>query len=99
MTKISNIKQGTDIRAKPDANVSGYAMERFLRVRAVCDDSFTVRFDSFKVMVGSLEKQGNLLLRNKQKSEVDVLFDEPFCGIHREPVADDALREEIRQKS
>ena len=46
-------------------------------------------------MVGRLEKRRNLLLRNKQKSEVDVLFDEPFCGVHREPVAeDDALSKE-----
>jgi len=46
-------------------------------------------------MVGRLEKRQNLLLRNKQKSEVDVLFNEPFCGVHREPVAeDDALSKE-----
>ena len=31
-------------------------------VRAVCDASFTVRFESFKVMVGRLEKKRNLLV-------------------------------------
>ena len=71
----------------------------FELVKAVSDSSFTVSFDSFKVMVGRLEKKRNQLLRNKKKDEVGILFEEPFCGVHTvstSPAAaeDDALAKE-----
>jgi len=96
VTKISNTKKGLIYEQSLMRKSRGTPWKDFYElVRAVCDDSFTVGLDSFKVMVGRLEKRRNLLLRNKQKSEVDVLFDEPFCGVHREPVAeDDALSKE-----
>ena len=37
----------------------------FELMRAVCDESFTVSFESFKVMVGRLEKRRSLLLRKE----------------------------------
>ena len=59
-------------------------------MRAVCDESFTVSFESFKVMVGRLEKRRSLLLRNKKRDDIEVLLAEPFCGMHTipEPVTD-----------
>ena len=54
-------------------------------MRAVCDASFTVSFESFKVMVGRLEKKRSLLLRNKKKDDIEILFGEPFCGMHTIP--------------
>jgi len=96
VTKISNIKKGPIYELSLMRKSRGTPWKDFYElVRAVCDDSFTVGLNSFKVMVGRLEKRQNLLLRNKQKREVDVLFNEPFCGVHREPVAeDDALSKE-----
>jgi len=83
MTKISNIKKGLIYELSLMRKYRGMPWKDFYEL------------DSFKVMVRRLEKRRNLLLRNKQKSEVDVLFDEPFCGVHREPVAeDDALSKE-----
>ena len=51
-------------------------------VRAICDSSFTTPFDSFKVMVGRLEKKRTDLLRNKQKNKVEILLEKPFCVTH-----------------
>jgi len=60
VTKISNIKKGPIYELSLMRKSRGTPWKD-LQVRAVCDDSFTVGLDSFKVMVGKLEK-----LRNKR---------------------------------
>ena len=83
MAKISNIKKGPVYELSQIRKSRGTPWNDFFQLlRAVCDTSFTVTFDSFKVMVGRLEKKRNQLLRNKKKDEVDHLFNEPFCGVH-----------------
>ena len=54
-------------------------------VKAICDSSFTTPFTSFKAMVGRLESKCSLLIQNKKRDEVDVLFEEPFYGVHSVP--------------
>ena len=72
VTKVSNIKKGPIYKLSLMQKSQGTPWKDSYELdRAVCDDSFTVGLDSFKVMVGRLEKRWNLLIRNKQKSEVD----------------------------
>lgn len=67
-------------------------------VIAICDSSFTTPFTSFKVMVGRLESKCSLLIRNKKRDEVDVLFEEPFCGVHSVPIDHVASKEQAKIK-
>ena len=64
-------------------------------MRAVCDASFTVSF------VGRLEKKRSLLLRNKKKDDIEILFGEPFCGMHTipEPITEDTVLTRERAKT
>ena len=48
-------------------------------IRAICDSSFTTPFTTFKVMVGRLESKRSVLIRNKKRDKLDVLFQEPFA--------------------
>ena len=81
--KNHNIKKGPIYELSQIRKSQGKPWNDFFQLlRAVCDTSFTVTFDSFKVMVERLEKKRNQLLRNKKKDEVDHLFNEPFCGVH-----------------
>ena len=83
MAKITNIKKGPVYELSQIRKSRGTPWNDFFQLlRAVCDTSFTVTFDSFKVMVGRLGKKRNQLLRNKKKDEVDHLLNEPFCGVH-----------------
>ena len=67
-TKITNIKKGPVYELCQVRKSRGTPWKDFYELmRAVCDASFTVSFDSFKVMVGRLEKKRSLLLRNKKK--------------------------------
>ena len=49
------------------------------RVKGICDATFAVSFNSFKVMIGRLEKKKAELFRNKQRGQLETLFQEPFC--------------------
>ena len=77
--------------------------KEFYELVRACDSSFTVGFESFKVMVGRLERKRSQLLRNRKKEEVDVLFEEPFCGGHTIPesqtTSDDVDLEKERAKT
>ena len=89
--KITNIKKGAVYELCQVRKSRGTPWRDFYELmRAVCDESFTVSFESFKVMVGRLEKRRSLLLRNKKREYIEVLLEEPFCGRHTipEPVTD-----------
>ena len=89
--KITKIKKGAvyelcQVRKSRDTPWRDF----YELMRAVCDESFTVSFESFKLMVGRLEKRRSLLLRNKKIDDIEVLLGELFCGMHTipEPVTD-----------
>ena len=67
-------------------------------VKAICDSSFTTPFTSFKVMVGRLESKCSLLIRNKKRDEVDVLFEEPFGGVCSVPTDHVPSKEQAKIK-
>ena len=61
--KIANIKKGPIYELCQVRKSRCTPWKEFYEmVRAVCDASFTVGFESFKVMVGRLEKKRNLLV-------------------------------------
>ena len=97
--KITNIKKGPIYELSQVRKCRCTPWNDFFELVKAVSSSFTVSFDSFKVMVGRLEKKINQLLRNKKKDEVGILFEEPFCGVHTvstSPAAaeDDALAKE-----
>ena len=101
-TKITNIKKGPVYELCQVRKSRGTPWKDFYELmRAVCDASFTVSFDSFKVMVGRLEKKRSLLLRNKKKDDIEILFGEPFCGMHTipEPITEDTVLTRERAKT
>ena len=81
--KIANIKKGPIYELSQIRKSRGTSWIKFYEsVKSVCDSSFMTLFNSFKVMVGRLDKKRCELLRNKKKHELQGLFDEPFCGVH-----------------
>ena len=81
--KIVDIKNGPIYELSQVRRLRGTPWIVFYEaVKSVCDSSFTTTFNSFKVMVGRLEKRRSALIRNKQKNEVEILLQEPFCGEH-----------------
>ena len=69
--KITNIKKGAVYELCQVRKSRGTPWRDFFELmRAVCDESFTVSFESFKVMVGRLEKRRSLLLRNKKREYI-----------------------------
>ena len=99
--KITNIKKGYELNQVRKSR--GTPWKEFYELVRACDSSFTVGFESFKVMVGRLERKRSQLLRNRKKEEVDVLFEEPFCGGHTIPesqtTSDDVDLEKERAKT
>ena len=65
-------------------------------MKSICDTSFTISLNSFKVMVGRLEKKKQELCRNKKREQVEILFSEPFCSksFSPSPNEDGALAQE-----
>ena len=51
------------------------------RIKGICDATFAVSFNSFKVMIGRLEKKKAELCQNKQRGQLEILFQEPFCSV------------------
>lgn len=48
------------------------------RVKSLCDDGFSVTFNTFKVKIGRLEKRRSELSKNKKLDEIKSLLSEPF---------------------
>ena len=96
--KIANIKKGPIYELSQIRKSRGTSWIKFYEsVKSVCDSSFMTPFNSFKVMVGRLDKKRCELLRNKKKHELQALFDKPFCGVHivpPTPTEDTALSKE-----
>ena len=51
------------------------------RIKGICDATFAVSFNSFKVIIGRLEKKKAEWCRNKQRGQLETLFQEPFCSV------------------
>ena len=51
------------------------------RVKALCDSTFTVKFSSFKVIIGRVDKKRAELTRNKKLQELEELFMQKFCTV------------------
>ena len=54
-------------------------IEFYEQVKSISDTSFTVSFNSFKVMAGRLEKKKQELCRNKKREQVEILFQSIFA--------------------
>ena len=78
--KITNIKKSAVYELCQVRKSRGTPWRDFYELmRAVCDESLTVSFESFKVMVGGLEKRSLLLQRETVQRPSKVLCDSWLC--------------------
>ena len=68
------------------------------RIKGICDATFAVSFNSFKVMTGRLEKKKAEWCRNKQRGQLETLFQEPFCSVSP-PTASNLVPVDAKEKA
>ena len=94
--KISNVSKGIIFELNLLRKQNSIPWIKFYDlVKAVCDPTFTISFNNFKVMIGRLEKKRCELTRNKRAGDIDILFSEPFCSSHHKNTVVQVSPEEL----